>query len=164
MESDQSWRGWALVKMGPLGMEPQRPREQRMDAARSPALVHGEGATYGPGVDFCHLLGEAELAGSCSIRPLFPWAIHTGHPSRRTVGHSLCLVQEMPISTVTDPSMRRALWIASEGPPLSRVSWTSSPGGCKNLQVWVLVETCLRKLQLQLAMSDPDVMAAAKAK
>lgn len=59
---------------------------------------------------------------------------------------------------------RRALWMASEGPPLSRASWASSPGGCKNLQVWVLVETCLRKLQLQPAMSDPDVMAVAKAK
>lgn len=36
--------------------------------------------------------------------------------------------------------------------------------GTQNLQMWVLVETCLGRLQPQLAMSDSDVIPVTQAK
>lgn len=110
------------------------------------------------------MLREAELAGSCSTSAINSSTIHTGHPSRRTVGHStqlLCLVQELPISTVTDPSMRRALrslahWRMNTSGAclLALIS-----GGMQNLQMWVSAETsrgdCSPSFRCLILMSSP---------
>lgn len=177
--------GWALVKMG-TWMDGAATtfatlalaclagfREQRMDAARSPALAYGEVPLL-TGVVLCHLLREAEPVGLCSTSAIISWAIHTDHPSRRTAGRSLCLGAAIacfdcdgPFNATSPlalgPLLPRHWRMASDGPSQSRVLALIS-GGCKNLQMWISVETCLGRLLPWLTMSDSDVIAVTKAK
>lgn len=143
-------------------------REPRMDAARSPALALGSAAYH------WRKLALPFAGRGCPVGYVFPGShsraiisIDPHGPSYEADGACwpLCLVQELPISTVTDPSMP-LIFLPHRVEPPEDADGTcvacllaSSPGdagGTCGLEGNLSGEIAARP---SFAVFDPDVMA-----